>query len=81
MRGCYVSSFPVDPEQTGKPKPARLSQYSWQAPALNHRAALTGGVWSSGSVGVTCAITRTSVRCTNRSGHGFTLTARSYKAF
>ena len=67
--------------KTGKPKPARLSQYSWQAPALNHRAGLTGGKWSSGSVGVTCAITMTSVRCTNRSGHGFTLTAHSYKAF
>jgi hypothetical protein len=67
--------------KTGKPKPARLSQYSWQAPALNHRSALSGGMWSSGSVGVTCAVTRTSVKCTNRSGHGFTLTAHSYKAF
>ena len=82
----HVSSAVGDPgfvflAKTGKPKPARLSQYSWQAPALNHRAVLTGGTWSSGSVGVTCAITGTSVKCTNRSGHGFTLTARSYKAF
>jgi hypothetical protein len=82
----HVSSAVGDPgfvflAETGKPKPARLSQYSWQAPALNHRAVLTGGTWSSSSVGVTCAITKTSVRCTNRSGHGFTLTARSYKAF
>ncbi len=82
----HVSSAVGDPgfvflAKTGSPKPARLSQYSWQAPALNHRAVLTGGTWSSGSVGVTCAITKTSVKCTNRSRHGFTLTAHSYEAF
>jgi hypothetical protein len=82
----HVSQAVGDPgfvflAKTGKPKPARLSQYSWQAPALNHRSGLTGGMWSSGSVGVTCSITTTSVKCKNRQGHGFTLTANSYKAF
>ncbi len=67
--------------KTGKPKLARLSQYSWQAEALGARPELTGGKWSSGSVGVTCTITKTSVKCTNKSGHGFTVTANSYKAF
>ena len=67
--------------KTGKPKLARLSQYSWQAEELGSRPELTAGRWSSGSIGVTCAITTTSVRCTNRSGHGFTVTAGSYKAF
>jgi hypothetical protein len=65
----------------GKPKPARLSQYSWQAPGLSHRAILSGGTWTSGAVGVTCTITKTSVRCANKAGHGFTITEKSYKPF
>lgn len=82
----HVSSKVGDPgfvflSKTGKPRPARLSQYSWQAPALSNRPALSGGTWSAGSVGVTCSITKTSIRCTNKSGHGFTITASSYKPF
>ncbi len=82
----HVSSKVGDPgfvflSKTGKPRPARLSQYSWQAPALSGKAALGSGTWSAGSVGVTCKVTKMSVECTNKSGHGFTITATSYKPF
>jgi hypothetical protein len=68
---------------TGRPQPTRLSQYTWERPdgwQASHRAALrTGQTWSA--IGVTCSLSATAVRCTNRSHHGFTITRSSYRGF
>lgn len=67
----------------GHPRLVRLSQYSWQQPDgwdKSHRATLKPGErWRH--AGVTCSVHRTSVRCTNRSQHGFTVTLSRYRAF
>jgi hypothetical protein len=67
----------------GHPHLARLSQYSWQQRDgwdKSHRATLKPGQkWRHG--GVTCSVRRASVRCANRSHHGFTVTLRKYRAF
>jgi hypothetical protein len=67
----------------GRAHLARLSQYSWQEPDgwdPSHRATLKPGErWRHG--GVTCSVHRTSVRCTNHSHHGFTVTLSRYRAF
>jgi hypothetical protein len=46
----------------------------------SHRATLTPGqTWRHG--GLRCSVRRASVRCTNRSHHGFTITRRAYRPF
>jgi hypothetical protein len=70
---------------TGLPHPARLSQYTWQKPngwEPKGRATLkTGRSWTHGRLGVTCKVTATDVRCTNRSHHGFSISRTAYRPF
>ena len=64
---------------TGHPLRSRLSQDSFvgtRAVALH-----SGSTWSVGPIGVTCTVSASAVRCENRSHHGFTITAKSYRAF
>jgi hypothetical protein len=64
---------------TGRPQLARLSQDSFVG---THAVALKAGrKWSIGPISVVCTIKAASVRCVNRSGHGFTLTKHSYRSF
>lgn len=67
----------------GHPRLARVSQYTWQQPdgwEKSHRATLKPGErWRRG--GVTCSVHRTSVRCANRSHHGFTVTLSTFRPF
>jgi len=61
----------------GRPTLARLSQDTFEG---SSPVALTSGrTWSE--LGITCTISTTTVRCVNRSAHGFTIGAHSYKAF
>lgn len=70
---------------SGRPRPARLSQYSWEQEngwESKHRPALKSGQsWSSSALGVTCYIRRKAVRCINQSRHGFTISRSKYRAF
>jgi hypothetical protein len=64
----------------GNPKLARLSQDTFAN--SNHPVGLSAhSTWSE--LGVTCRIGPTSVRCTNESGHGFSIGKRvsAYKSF
>jgi len=64
---------------TGRPSPARLSQDSFVG---THSVVLhRGTTWSVGPISVTCTVSASAVRCENRSRHGFTITAKSYRAF
>jgi hypothetical protein len=64
---------------TGKPQLTRTSQDTY---AGTHAVALkTGTSWSVGPISVTCTISATAMRCTNRSHHGFTITKTAYHAF
>ena len=61
----------------GRPILARLSQDSFEG---SSSVTLTSGhTWSE--LGVTCRISATTVRCANRSAHGFTIGKSSYRAF
>lgn len=63
----------------GRPSLARLSQDSFIG---THAVALDNGRrWAVGPIAVTCTVTTSAVRCENGSHHGFTITARSYRAF
>ncbi len=63
----------------GRPTLARLSQDSFVGA---DPVALRGGrSWHVGPVSVTCKVSARAVRCVNRTHHGFTITARSYRAF
>jgi hypothetical protein len=63
----------------GRPTLARLSQDSFVG---THAVPLKAGrSWAIGPIAVTCRISATAVRCTNRSRHGFTITKSSYRAF
>jgi hypothetical protein len=64
---------------TGRPSLARLSQDSF----VGTRAVplKAGRSWAIGPIAVTCRISATAVRCTNRSRHGFTITKSSYRPF
>ena len=64
---------------TGRPSLARLSQDSFvgRSPV----ALGSGRHWEIGPISVTCTISTRSVRCANRTRHGFTITANSYRAF
>ena len=61
----------------GRPQRLRLSQDSFVTARV---AALKKHMTWSG-LGITCAIGQNSVRCVNRAGHGFKITAFSYRAF
>jgi hypothetical protein len=65
---------------TGRPSLARLSQDSFVG---THAVALKAGrKWSGGGpILVTCTIAASSVHCVNHSGHGFTITKKSYHSF
>lgn len=64
---------------TGHPSPARLSQDSFVG---THAVVLhSGSTWSVGPISVTCTVSTSAVRCENRSQHGFTIAAKSYRAF
>ncbi|MBS1891506.1 MAG: hypothetical protein JST59_09435 [Actinobacteria bacterium] len=69
-------------EATGPPKPALISQYSWQVGMNGTRVRIpklaAGTTWSFKPIGITCSIGETTVVCVNRSGHGFTLSADNY---
>jgi hypothetical protein len=69
----------------GHPRPARLSQYSWEREGgweSKHRVELkTGQEWGSGSIEVACTIRAHGVRCVNDARHGFTIKMGSYRAF
>lgn len=63
----------------GRPERARLSQDSFVG---TKPVKLRGGSsWSVGPIAVKCTVRARAVRCTNRSGHGFTITKNSYRAF
>jgi len=64
---------------TGRPMLARLSQDSFVG--TRPVALKTGRRWTIGPISVVCTVKAASVRCVNRSGHGFTVTKRSYKSF
>lgn len=61
----------------GRPILARLTQDSFEG--SNFVALSSGRTWSD--LGITCAISTTTVHCVNRSAHGFTIGVRSYKPF
>jgi hypothetical protein len=64
---------------TGRPSVARLSQDSFVG---THMVALkNASKWRGGPIDVTCTIRARSVRCANRSHHGFTITKSSYRSF
>jgi hypothetical protein len=65
---------------TGRPSLARLSQDTFVG---THPVALgSGRKWGGiGPIAVTCTIGASSVRCVNRTHHGFTITRSSYRAF
>jgi hypothetical protein len=72
--------------RTRRPTVARLSQNTWvgaeSSPLRQVFVRLGAGrTWSSRQLRITCSIGRRSVRCTNRSAHGFVLTRSSYRAF
>jgi hypothetical protein len=72
--------------KSGRPKPARLSQNTWVGAETFplHQVFVrlgAGRTWSSSALRISCSIRRTAVRCTNRAGHGYTLTRSSYRAF
>ena len=63
----------------GRPSLARLSQDSFVG---THAVGLKSGrTWGGGAISVTCTVSTSTVRCENRSHHGFAITARSYHAF
>jgi hypothetical protein len=62
----------------GRPQLARLSQDTFVG---TQPVALEAGTWSGGSIHVTCKISASKVRCSNRSHHGFTITKTSYTSF
>jgi hypothetical protein len=64
----------------GRAKPARLSQDTF-AGTGNPVALASGTRWQLRALGASCKIMAASVRCANRSHHGFTLTRHSYKPF
>jgi hypothetical protein len=64
---------------TGHPSLARLSQDSFVG--KNPVALGSGREWAIGPISVTCTVSVRSVRCENRTRHGFTITASSYRAF
>ena len=64
---------------TGRPSPARLSQDSFVG--TKAVALASGRSWEIGPISVTCKISTHAVRCANRTHHGFTITANSYRAF
>jgi len=62
--------------RTGKPKLVLISQFSY---VTDHSTRLSNGTtWSS--VGVTCKLGKT-VKCTNKSKHGFKIGNGKYKPF
>lgn len=69
--------------RTGSPELTRLSQYSWEVENgwISRVTLAPGQQWSNSTIGVTCAIGASTVTCTNRSGHGFTIATDSYGAF
>lgn len=72
--------------RSGRPRVARLSQNTWVAAESFpfHQVFVrlrSGRTWSSRSLRISCSIGSSSVRCANRSGHGFRLTRSSYRAF
>jgi hypothetical protein len=64
---------------TGRPSLARLSQDSFVG--TNPVALNAGSKWSVGPIDVTCTVGVKTVRCVNRSRHGFTITKSSYHSF
>jgi hypothetical protein len=63
----------------GRPTLARLSQDSFVA---THAVKLAGGsTWGVAAIDMSCTVSASAMRCTNRSDHGFTITRSSYHAF
>jgi hypothetical protein len=75
-RGVGDPGF-VSLAKSGSPKRLRLSQNSF---AFDTPTTLPSGTTWTG-LGVSCAITRNSVRCVNGAGHGFKITGSAYRAF
>jgi hypothetical protein len=72
-------------KRIGGAQPTRLSQYSFQIEdgwlPKNQVTLEAGQKWSYPQIGVSCTVAAARVRCANRSGHGFTITKRSYRGF
>jgi hypothetical protein len=70
--------------QHGRPKLARISQYSWER-GWRYKESNTptrlpaGTTWTLPGGGVRCVIRPATVRCSNRDGKGFILTRSSYR--
>jgi hypothetical protein len=68
---------------SGRPRLARLSQYSFEAKngwlPKNQTSLGPGRKWSYGRIGVICRVAAAKVRCVNHDGHGFTITKTSYR--
>jgi hypothetical protein len=62
--------------RSGKPKLVLISQFSYET--THSEKLVNGTIWRS--VGVTCKLGST-VRCSNRSGHGFKIGNGKYKPF
>jgi hypothetical protein len=58
-------------EGTGPPFPSTGVPFTPLAPGTTYKS----------RVSVTCSVTETSVRCSNSTGHGFTITRTSYTPF
>lgn len=69
----------VEISATGRPKVVRRSQYSWASMGTAD-VLKKGAQWRSG-MGVRCAVLGRTVRCSNRSRHGFTVGSGRFKAF
>jgi hypothetical protein len=72
-------------EATGLPETYLNSQVAWQVGLIEPHVRIpelaTGTTWRFGPLGIACSMSAESVTCTNRAGHGFTVTAESYSAF
>jgi hypothetical protein len=64
---------------SGRPALARLSQDSFVG--MHASTLRSGSRWRVSAIDVTCTVSASAVRCSNRSAHGFTITRSSYHAF
>ena len=69
----------------GRPRRARLSQYSWGKEggwqSHGRRSLGPGARWKREGLGVTCVVRKRLVRCANRARHGFVIRRSSYRAW
>lgn len=96
---CFARSIPTpkgaddsigDPgfvylKADGRPRRARLSQYSWEKEggwqSHGRRSLRAGDRWKRKGAGMTCVVRKRLVRCANRARHGFVVRRSSYRAW